>query len=601
MNEILEHIIAKIQDGQTIDERALTSIVNHFNQGKPMDNRHTKRKIVSYFRYLQQKDRDTLEAMGVDEAIEDTLSKILKIKPQRTASGVATITILTKPWRCSSDCLYCPNDIRMPKSYMHEEPGAQRAELNFFDPYLQVSMRLKALEFMGHVTDKIELIVLGGTWADYPEDYQIWFTKEAFRALNEGARNDEHIRERRSYYENLGLSRHPEVNEERTQAMQKRIGSGELNYNEAVDEFYGKHPGWIEASSMQTASFDELVREQKINETADHRMVGFVVETRPETLNIKSMTTIRKLGATKIQIGVQSVQEEILRANNRNITLEKIKRAFTLLRIFGFKIHTHFMLNMYTATPESDKADYYEFVNNPAYLPDEVKLYPTSLVADTYLNAKYADGTWRPYTLEELIELLTYDTLITKPYTRISRMIRDISSKDILVGNTYSNVRQLVEKEINRRESPVEEMRFREIRLKKVKLEDLHLEVVPYTTNETREFFLQWVDEHNSLAGFLRLSLPNQDFIQEHLDELPVGLEEAMIREVHVYGKVEAINSMGENAQHIGLGKMLVAKAKEIAKEAGYKRINVISSIGTRKYYEHLGFKQHGLYQQAEL
>lgn len=602
MDTILQELIAKLKENGYVDERTLTRIINRSNRGKPMDNRNSKRKLVVYFSELLEDNPDKLEEFGMDDEIYPALSSLLKIKPQRTASGVATITVLTKPWKCSSDCLYCPNDVRMPKSYLHKEPGAQRAELNYFDPYLQVATRLKALREMGHVIDKIELIVLGGTWTDYPESYQIWFIKELFRALNDAhATGVTEAHARRAFYSELGLSTDDAVLAMQTAQAQERVSSGEISFNEAISELYLQNPLWQKVAKKQVASFEELEHEQKINETAKHRMVGLVIETRPETLNFSSLTTIRRLGCTKVQIGIQSVDSEILEANHRAVSINKIKRAFGLLRIFGFKVHTHFMLNLYGSNPQKDVEDYLEFVTNPYYKPDEVKIYPCSLVPDTHLVKKYDEKSWKPYSYDELVDALSIDVLNTEVYTRISRMIRDISKDDILVGNKQSNLREDVEAHVKELGRPVKEIRFREIKKRQVSFDELHMNIHPYTTAYSQEYFLEWVTKENLIAGFLRLSLPHQDLISEHLDELPIGLNEAMIREVHVYGKVEGLDTEGNNAQHIGLGKCLIAKAKEIAHERGFEKINVISSIGTREYYKKQGFEQTGLYQQAPL
>ncbi len=326
-----------------------------------------------------------------------------------------------------------------------------------------------------------------------------------------------------------------------------------------------------------------------------------VIETRPDTVTCDNLKLLRRLGCTKVQMGIQSLDPSILRLNNRGIGLDRIHRAFELLRVFGFKIHTHFMLNLYGSSCERDIRDYECLVTEGSYLPDEVKLYPCSLVNGTRLCEHYADGTWQPYSEEALIDVLAADTLNTPSFIRISRMIRDISAHDILAGNKKGNLRQLVESRIEKDGENISEIRYREISTGETDIKYLSLETLTYETTVADEYFLQWATPENRIAGFLRLSLPKIDYILQHQSNLPVSPYEAMIREVHVYGKVAKLHRTGEGAQHLGLGRHLIEAACDIAKTRGYKKINVISSIGTREYYRNLGFRDNGLYQQMVL
>jgi elongator complex protein 3 len=272
------------------------------------------------------------------------------------------------------------------------------------------------------------------------------------------------------------------------------------------------------------------------------------------------------------------------------------------------------------ATPDADKADFAQLVSDARFLPDEAKLYPCALVENSTLMDCFRAGQWAPYSESDLIDVLVSDVLAAPPYLRISRMIRDISATDIVVGNKKTNLRQLVEQTIEQRcahdgknvgattDVCVHEMRMREIATSDIDVGDLHLDCVAYDTTVSHEYFLQWIGEGDALAGFLRLSLPDQAVVTREsaaagldVGVFPINLGEAMIREVHVYGRVAAIHKAGDSAQHAGLGRKLVERACEIARNAGYKRINVISAIGTRDYYRGLGFKDCGLYQQREL
>ncbi len=636
MNELMQDILDAIRNAQqtntpnateeasspsnakALSDKELERIIRKHNRNLKNNEEHfAKKKLFPYYLHVKNNEPDIWQSWNVDEILDKKVTQLLQVKPRRTASGVATITVMTKPWKCSSNCLYCPNDLRMPKSYLSDEPVCQRAERNYFDPYLQVAARLRALTRMGHVTDKVELIVLGGTWSDYPKAYQIWFIKELFRALNEvkmsdagslQKHDDESAHKRIEFYRSCGLSNAKEDAQAFVKSAQELVDSQKLNYNKAWDLLYANDPVWKAVSAEQTATFEELEHEHAINERADHRVVGLVIETRPDTISIQNLALLRHLGCTKIQMGIQSVNADILKQNKRTISIETIKGSFSLLRIFGFKIHAHFMVNLFGSTREKDKQDYLEFSTNKAYLPDEVKLYPCVLVEGTKLCDCYTNGTWRPYTHEELLDVLTFDTLNTPPFTRISRMIRDISAHDIVAGNKKANLRQLVENRLSEQNADVTEIRYREISTSSTDRDKLSLEAVEYETAMSTEYFLQWITPEKKIAGFLRLSLPSQEYIRSCIEQstadekvFPIQENEAMIREVHVYGAVAGLHKTGKGAQHLGLGKQLIKTAASIAEEHGYSKLNVISSVGTREYYRKQGFVDNGLYQQMEL
>ena len=670
MEEILLEILDRLRAGETLDAKALQRLIRAHNEGIP-DNRdhYAKKQLMPFYLRTKAENPARWTSWNIDKDLERKLTATLQLKPRRTASGVATITVLTKPWPCGGSCLYCPNDVRMPKSYLADEPACQRAERNWFDPYLQVATRLNTLRQMGHTTDKVELIVLGGTWSDYPQDYQVWFATELFRALNEEGTADagRSMAERRAFYDACGIpSERPDCAAFAKDAQQA-VNAGMLTYNQAVARLYGcaasaesatlrphasdhansgpttdedlrtppaspvvphanvrpnrtsvqaaaatepEHAAtpWQQAAIIQHATFEQLEAQQASNETAAHRVVGLVVETRPDAISAESLSLIRRLGCTKVQIGIQSLDARILALNSRSGTsVDRIADAFALLRLFGFKIHAHFMANLLGASPEEDKRDYQRLVRDEAFLPDEVKLYPCALVGGTGLCAHHDDGTWRPYTEDELLDVLAADVEATPPFVRISRMIRDISSHDILVGNKKVNLRQLVDGKVAAEGRAVQEIRSREISTNPPALEDLALHDFAYETAVSTEHFLQWTAPDGRIAGFLRLSLPHAGsvvWLQRQLadlDSLPFAPDTAMIREVHVYGAVAGIHQEGNAAQHHGLGKKLVEKACALARTEGYARLNVISAIGTREYYRRLGFADAGLYQQRPL
>ena len=548
MDEVVRDILEALRQGDLAPAELDRIIRAHSKRAHDGRRVFAKKRILPYYLKAKREDGDLWQSWRVDDELDARFVRALQMKPRRTASGVATITVITKPWPCANSCVYCPNDPRMPKSYLSDEPACQRAERNGFHPYLQVASRLRTLQQMGHDTGKIELIVLGGTWLDYPAEYRRWFIKELFHALDDS-------------------------DDVREQALDREVAQ------DAIE------------------SLDAL---QAVNETSAHRVVGLVVETRPDTITVEALREMRQLGCTKVQIGVQSIDDEVLAKNGRRESAAVIQRAFELTRLFGFKTHAHFMLNLHGATPESDKRDYSVFANNAAYCPDEVKLYPCALVAGTELVNRYHDGSWRPYTERELVDVLGTAMLSTPPFMRVSRMIRDISAKDILVGNKKTNLRQIVDDSLASRATAVREIRFREIGTEGAEVSELAMEEVAYETTATNEVFLQWVTPESKIAGFLRLSLPKLEALNRY-EDLPVKAGEAMIREVHVYGFATSVDAKGVSAQHHGLGRRLVERACEIAHSAGYDCLNVISAVGTREYYRKLGFADNGLYQQKAL
>ena len=617
MDELILDILQQLRDGSqgALDTHQLEMLINSHNSGIDSSAHSTereklipKRAILPYFLQVKQKNDVLWQSWNVTPELEERFIRSVRMKPRRTASGVATITVITRPHTCSSNCIYCPCDLRMPKSYLANEPACQRAELTFFDPYVQVAARLQALHQMGHSTDKVELIVLGGTWSDYPESYQYWFIKELFRALNEWPNSPSHIQERLNWYTSFGLQNSEEALSSFVAEQQAAVFDDTATYNQAFHKLYDTSQPHQSAWSQMQSTYDQLVEQQHVNETAAARVVGLVIETRPDTITPDNLRMFRQLGCTKIQIGIQSTRQEILDANKRQMSAAQIKRAFSLIRLYGFKIHSHLMVNLLGATPEADKQDFKTFVTDLGFLPDEIKLYPCALVAGTQLVQKYREGAWQPYDKDELVDVLVQDVLNTPPYVRISRMIRDISATDILVGNKHTNLRQMVEQELAAKDVArrVQEIRFREINQQQVRAAELTLQDFTYATEVSNEHFLQWVTADNKIAGFCRLSLPHWDKLTSGAcdvtaNELLVQPGQAMIRELHVYGQALSLGSEGMSAQHQGLGQKLLAKASSIAADAGYTSLNVISSIGTRAYYRAQGFTDAGLYQQKAL
>ncbi len=521
-------------DGQ---EPQLVELIQEFMAHQPLQGDTYSKVMLRYVRrglpWLSKSQLVQAYIALCDQgwlAYDQDVVTSLQVKPTRSQAGVTVVTVLTKPYPCPGKCIFCPTDVRMPKSYLHDEPGAMRAEHHAFDPYEQTRARIEALERIGHPTDKIELLILGGTWSSYRRDYQEWFVKRCLDAMN-------------------------------------GLGS------------------------------DSLIEAQTLNAYGERRNVGLVVETRPDHINAEELRWFRFLGVTKVQIGVQNLNDRILQLNKRGETVQDIRNGVRLLRLAGFKIHAHWMPNLLGATPESDIEDFSRLWSDPALRPDELKIYPCMLLENAELFEYWQRGEYRPYTEEEIIEVLVACKIVVPSYVRINRVVRDIPTTNVIEGMKKANLRQIVQHRLAERGLKCRCIRCREVRRRTVDPDELTLRKESYETDATTEHFISYeTDEH--IAGFLRLSFPRAHV----LSPLPELAGMAMIREVHVYGPVVPIGeaSNGE-AQHIGLGNGLIDEAKKMAREAGYERIAVISAIGTRAYYSRLGFELDGLYMTAGL
>lgn len=512
----------------------------------------------------------------------------IRLKPTRTISGVTPVTVLTKPFPCPGKCIFCPNDVRMPKSYLKDEPGAQRAERNSFDPYLQTYNRLLALDSIGHNTGKVELIVLGGTWSFYPENYQIWFIKRCFDALNDF-----------SFVDKRAQVKIQNDFEEADKAPNRRIDGTRKSYNQIINEVVHNKGKKLISENEQT-TWEDLEKAQLRNEKAKSRCVGLVIETRPDWVNEKEIIKFRRLGATKIQIGIQSLNDVVMGLNKRGHGRKATEEAIRLLRLGGFKIHAHWMPNLYGSSVEKDIEDYHRLWEREIQ-PDELKVYPTSIISNTGLYDLYKKGEYKPYSYEELLRVMTAIMPLTPRFCRLTRVVRDIPSTDIVAGNKLTNFRQIAEDELKKQERACQCIRCREIKDQRFNLEDLEIEKIEYTTSVGKDIFISYKTKlTDKIVGFLRLSLPKKSIVKDHfIEELK---NSAIIREVHIYGRVVNVGvSKDKKAQHLGLGTQLVGLSEEIAIENHYPKISVISAIGTRDYYRKLGYELEGLYMGKEL
>lgn len=557
---------AKGENGNTLSKDKLIAQINNFKQELDENSTISKSQL-------------------------ENLVNSLRMKPMRTQSGVTTVTVLTKPYACPGKCIFCPNDIRMPKSYIATEPGAQRALMNSFSPYSQVYNRLKALKAIGHPTQKIELLILGGTWSSYPEKYQIWFVYECFRAMNEfgiGILSDNSL-----VKNDISSIFKKDFNDE----VKNTHDEMEYNFLLHTKEFLEWKKNNVVAEDQ--ISWEDLELEQEKNSHGTTRCVGLVLETRSDRITKDEVIRMRKLGATKVQLGIQILNDEVSDANERGETIEDCANAFQLLRNAGFKIHAHMMPNLYLSTPELDMESYKKIFEDERFCPDEMKIYPTSLIKHTGLDKKWREGKYLPYEKDVLVELVSKMMEFTPRYCRITRVIRDIPSTEIEAGNLTTNLREVVEKKLETEHRENDNIRAREIKTEKVESSDLKLDILKYKTSTSTEYFLEYTTHEDKIAGFLRLSIPNLNEVNEISSELDNC---AMIREVHVYGQTMDLQKSSSGAsQHLGLGTKLLTKAKEITLEFGFHKLAVISAIGTREYYEKRGFLDGNLWRIANL
>jgi len=597
-SELLK-ILVEIDSEKTLSEQKFQQILTKH----PKDDKgvFSKNNLVIGYKYLESKG----DLAEVKSKLE--LLKKIQMKPVRTQSGVTPVTILTKPFPCPGQCIFCPNDIRMPKSYLSDEPGAQRAERNNFDPYLQTYDRLQALKNIGHNTDKVEIIILGGTWSDYKENYQIWFVKRCFQAMNDfgdGLEKDYlNLNSKLSKINYREEPKNTEVIRNTRSSILPEIKPSQT-YNQIIAH-QNLSEEKRESAKLESATWEELFLEQRRNETNNSRCVGLVIETRPDNISPQEVIRIRKLGCTKTQIGFQSLDDKVLELNHRGHNVKATRDAVELLRWAGFKIHAHWMANLYGSSPKEDLEDFNKLFSDPDFCPDELKVYPCSLIETAELMDYYKAGLWKPFSQEELLMVIIEVIKNTPEYCRLTRIIRDIPGTDIVVGNKTTNFRQLAEIQMDKMGIIRKDIRSREIKNQVVTMDELELKIMKYPSSIGEEQFLQYVTKDNKIVGFLRLSLPKlekekvQKFDHPFISELS---NSAMIREIHVYGLAANIGEKNtQKSQHLGLGESLIKKAKEIAKEYSYQRISVISAIGTKEYYRKKGFNDGEMYQYLEL
>ena len=445
-------------------------------------------------------------------------------KPVRTMSGVTPLTVVAMPYACPHGrCTYCPGGKESPMSYTTKSPAIMRAIRLDYDPYKQVENKLDSFTKMGHSTNKIEIIILGGTFLAYPIEYQYEFVKSIYDGLN------------------------------------------------------GKKSKTLEIA-------------KKINETTKHRCVAFCIETKPNWAFEEHIDRMLEFGCTRIELGVQVPDDKIYKLTNRGHTVKDVIKATKLLKDSGFKVGYHYMPGLPSSNPKKDIKLFKELFSNQNYKPDQLKIYPLQVIEGTPLSLQIKKGKFKLYKKEVMVDLLCKIKSEVPEYCRIMRVLRQFHPDTITTGKINTNLRVDIKKEMEERGLKCRCIRCREIGFaKKTTLEEPKLKIIEYDASDGKEFFLSF-ESDDCLLGLCRARLPSTPFRKE------ITKKSLIIRELHVYGKQVDIDNESKHTQHKGLGKKLMAKTEEIAKENNCDKIIVISGIGVKEYYKKLGYKEDGPY-----
>lgn len=467
------------------------------------------------------------------------LDSFLVSKGTRSQSGVLVITVFTSAYpdgqkfSCKWNCYYCPNEPGQPRSYLLNEPGVRRANRLEFDAYAQFEDRVRSLVQIGHPADKVELLVLGGTWESYPEAYRERFIRDLFYAANT-----------------------------------------------MFDPAPRRPP-------------QDLLSEQTMNESAPKcKIIGVTLETRPDTVDLAMMVKLRQYGCTRVQLGVQHTDQTILTVVNRQAFREDTVRALRLLKDSCFKVDIHLMPDLPGATPEVDKQMFDDVLYSEDLQADQWKVYPCQTTPFTVIHKWYEQGKYQPYGDDNLMDVIVYLKKRVHPWIRLNRVIRDIPIEYVLAGIEKANLRQLIERQMEKLGAKCQCIRCREVKGDKEVVKKLETAVVlerKYTANGGIEYFISVeTPDEATLFGFLRLRLTTPE-AETPFDELG-GC--ALIRELHVYGHLTATTGevRGAKAQHSGIGTRLLQEAERVAAQHGYRKAAVISGVGVRNYYRRKGY-----------
>lgn len=499
-------------------------------------------KNSEILRYLREK--------GYDQDLPKHVQKYLIKKPTKTMSGVAVVAVMTSPAACPHGrCVMCPGglDNNTPQSYTGFEPAAMRGAQCNYDPYNQVWHRLEQLSVIGHPIGKIELIVMGGTFTSRDRSYQESFINECLRAMN---------------------------------------------------EFY------LDKTENRQDNKDKNISPIVENETAGIRNVGITFETRPDYCREREIDTMLSLGGTKVELGVQTVYDDVLEKIKRGHTVKDSIEANRLLRDSGLKVGFHMMPGLPSSNFDKDYHMFKEIFDNEDFKPDYLKIYPTLVTEGTELYEWWKNGSYKPYSTEDAARLIAEVKKITPPWVRIQRIQRDIPVPHIVDGVKKSNIRQIAQDILKKENKRCRCIRCREVGHTDREPENIDLSVIKYDCAGGEEFFISYEDiGKDVLIGFTRLRFPASPYRQE------INENTALIRELHIYGQMLNIgersdgrkNNKNKIWQHQNYGRSLINKAEEIARDNGFKKLAICSGIGAREYYRKLGYSLDGIYMSKYL
>jgi len=499
--------------------------------------------------------------------------KLLQTKPTRSISGVAVCAVMSFPYKCPhGECRMCPSNTSkgIPQSYTGKEPASMRAIRNKFDSYLQVFNRLEQYVVMGHNFDKIEVIIMGGTFPSFPKKYQENFVMNAFKAMNDFGKlffvnNEFNVSKFKKFFELPG-----EVgSEKRVKSIHKKI--------------------------LKLKGKSTLEKEQRMNEKSMVRCVGMTQETRPDYGMLKHANEMLRLGCTRVELGVQTVYNEVLERIERGHSVEDSINSIRILKDLGFKINYHVMPGLPDVDKKKDIEGLKKLFTDQRFRPDMLKIYPCMVLKNTKLFRDWKKGKFDPLTTKKAAELVAEFKKYVPEYVRIMRVQRDIPTYMTEAGVDKTNLRQYVDK----LKPKCKCIRCREIGRfigkKNFKLGKISVNIKEYKASDGKEFFIS-ADDKNMLLGFCRLRFPSQLLRKE------ITKKTALVRELHIYSPAVNIGEKSKDSfQHKGLGKKLLKKAEEIAKKNGKKKIVIISGVGARDYYRKLGYKNQGPYMVKKL
>lgn len=546
-------------------------IVEFIKKEKPDKEKLSKQKTRLSGKHSLKKIPTDIEILlhTHDEDIP-TVKPYLLTKPGRTGSGVSVVAIMSYPFKCPhGECDMCPSltDEEIPQSYTGKEPATMRGIRNEFDPYLQIINRLEQYIVTGHNPEKVELIVMGGTFMSFPDEYKEEFLTNAYKALNDFSE--------KFYSENEFLL------EDFKQFFEL---PGEVGDPGRTEKIHNK------LKEMKASNRSTLENEQERNEDAVCRCVGLTIETRPDFGKLKEGLEMLRYGCTRVELGVQTVYNKVLEEINRGHYVEDSIESTKILKDLGFKINYHLMPGLPGVSFEDDVLGFKKIFDDEEFRPDMLKLYPCMVLKDSKLYKRWKKGEFSPIDTQKASKLIREFKQYVPRYVRIMRVQRDIPTYAIEAGVEHTNLRQFIEK-LN---PGCRCIRCREVghvyAKKGILPENIKTVVRKYNASKGKEYFISLEDrEKDILVGFIRLRFPSEKLSKEITDT------SALIRELHIYGDIARIGQKS-NAQHRGYGKKLLEKAENIARENNKSKILVISGIGVRSYYRKFGYKRDGPY-----